>query len=117
MTRVTLAPGTLAPEGRRPFAFRLATTGGPDMLRDLIDKRARLYEQANGVLRKAGDEKREMTTEEVSQFDLLHEEMDKLGVTITRLERQATVEAELQRSTGRQADPGRPGAMVPARDD
>jgi len=87
------------------------------MLRDLIDKRARLYEQANGVLRKAGDEKREMTTEEVSQFDLLHEEMDKLGVTITRLERQATVEAELQRSTGRQADPGRPGAMVPARDD
>jgi len=80
------------------------------MLKDLVEKRARLWEQAKELLTRSEAEKRELSAEEEQKFDALHADIDKLKVQIDREQRQATVEAELSRSNGRAAEPPRPDA-------
>jgi len=78
------------------------------MLAELIEKRARLHEQAQGIVNKAVEEKREMTAEEDAQFDAIHADIDKMRGTIDRMERQAAATAELERGNGRVTTPNVP---------
>lgn len=65
------------------------------MIRELMEKRARLVGQARAILDKAESEKRELTTEERSQWDHTMEEAQRLGKQIDMEQRQAAAEAEL----------------------
>lgn len=79
------------------------------MLKDLVEKRLRLHEQAQAILKKATEEKREkLTAEEQQEFDRLHTEMDDLRQTIDRIQRSEAVEKELAESTKRKTEPNRP---------
>lgn len=80
------------------------------MLKDLIEKRARLHEQASAILKKAHEEKRErLSAEEQQAFDRLHEEIDAYKAHIDRVQRSDQVEQELSASLGRRSDPVQPG--------
>jgi len=75
-------------------------------LADLIDKRARLWEESKAILKKAEDEKREqLSPDENAKFDAIHAEMDGLKGTIDRIQRSEDVERELTESRGRKTEP------------
>jgi HK97 family phage major capsid protein len=75
-------------------------------LQDLVDKRARLWEESKAILKKAEDEKREqLAPEESAKFDAIHAEMESLKATIDRIQRSDAVERELTESRGRKSDP------------
>ena len=75
-------------------------------LADLIDKRARLWEDSKAILKKAEDEKREqLSPDENAKFDAIHAEMDGLKGTIDRIQRSEDVERELTESRGRKTEP------------
>jgi HK97 family phage major capsid protein len=65
-------------------------------VKDLREERMRLSQQAGEILKKADGEKRDLSGEEQGQFDALHAEMERLKGQITRAERQAEVERELE---------------------
>lgn len=74
--------------------------------KELREKRKNLAEQANTILKKASDEKRDLTAEEAQQFDALHADIDKMKVDIDRIERQEQLELELRGSQGTAAGLG-----------
>jgi HK97 family phage major capsid protein len=75
-------------------------------LQELVDKRARLWEESKAILKKAEDDKREeLTGEEQAKFDTLHAEMEGLKGTIDRIKRADEVERELTESRGRKTEP------------
>jgi HK97 family phage major capsid protein len=68
--------------------------------KELREKRANLNKQATGILDKAEEEKRELTTEEGNQFDALHVEIKQLKTKIERIEQQEETDKELRESQG-----------------
>jgi HK97 family phage major capsid protein len=78
-------------------------------IRELRAQRARLAEQANGILTAAGE--RNLNSEEASQFDKLHRDITDLGQQVERLERQEAITAELAVS---QAEPRAAAVPLPA---
>lgn len=85
------------------------------MLKELVEKRLRLHEQAQAILKKASEEEREnLTAEEQQEFDRLHAEMDGLKATIERIQRSDAVEKELAESAKRKTEPNRPAVDPPA---
>ena len=68
--------------------------------KELREKRANLWSQANEILERALEEGRERTAEENEQIDRLHDEMDKLQRDIERLERHDEIARQMSRSTG-----------------
>jgi len=78
-------------------------------LQDLVDKRARLWEESKAILKKAEDDKREeLSGEEQAKFDALHAEMEGLKGTIDRIKRADEVERELTETRGRKTEPPAP---------
>jgi HK97 family phage major capsid protein len=65
-------------------------------VKDLRDERGRLTQEASDILKRAADEKRDMTADEQTRFDALHDEADRKKAMIVRLERQSDVERELE---------------------
>jgi HK97 family phage major capsid protein len=70
-------------------------------LTELRDKKGNLANQADQILVKAREEGRELTNEEVVQFDAIHADIDKTQATITRVEKQDA----LGEPTGRRSEP------------
>ena len=81
--------------------------------KELREKRANLAEQAKAILKVATDEKRDMSTEETTQFDKIHEDIEKLKSQIDRIERQEDLDKELRQSQGRMAGPQEKRDMTP----
>ena len=68
-------------------------------LQELRDQKLKLAEQADQILKKAGEEQRhDLTKEEDAQFDAIHADIDKLTKQIQREERQDAVRASLSES-------------------
>ncbi len=69
-------------------------------VREMLEQRARLAEEAGRILTRAEGEKRQLTSEEQAQFDALHEKIAALKVDAdalaATLAKQAEVEAELE---------------------
>lgn len=61
-------------------------------LNELREDKGRLATQAADILKAAGVEKREPSDEEYRKFDTIHEDIEKLTVNITRLEKQDAAE-------------------------
>lgn len=68
--------------------------------RELREKRANLFQQADEILTRARQEGRELTSEEREQFDRLHAEIDRLGEEARRIERHEDIQRELEQSRG-----------------
>jgi len=68
--------------------------------RELREKRANLFQQADEILTRARQEGRELTSEEREQFDRLHAEIDRLGEEARRIERHEELQRELEESRG-----------------
>jgi HK97 family phage major capsid protein len=64
-------------------------------LRELLDKRATLAQQARAILDKADSESRDLAAEEQQQWDALMNQVTSLGATIEREQRMNETEAEL----------------------
>src|SRR5690606_27368811 len=92
--------------GLAPFccALRPANTEGrmPALLtaRELRERRANLFQQADQILTRAREEKRDLTSEEQQEFDRLHAEIDRLGEEARRIERHEAIQRELEESRG-----------------
>lgn len=74
-----------------------------DRAKELRQKRANLWTQANDIITRASEEKRELTAEERQQVDNLHNEMDVLLEEAERLERHASLQSQLNQTQGRMA--------------
>ncbi len=87
-----------------------------DEIKKLLQKRGELVDQMRGLLSKAEAENREMSAEEVEQYDKLDKEQERIGNKVKRLERQNELENELDQPTaepirlGLGSDPERPRA-------
>lgn len=68
--------------------------------KELREKRANLWNQANEIIERAAEEKRERTAEENEQIDRIHDEMERLAKEIDRLERHNDLSKQLSESTG-----------------
>jgi len=77
-------------------------------LQELRDERKRLANQADEILTKAREEKRDTNPEEDKTFDTIHADIEKLRLRIEREERQETVNASLAESQGRRSEPSQP---------
>lgn len=77
------------------FAFPALLTA-----KELREKRANLFTQAQGILDKAKEEKRELTDEERTNFDKCHDDIDTLGKEARRIERHEEAQRELEGSRG-----------------
>jgi HK97 family phage major capsid protein len=71
--------------------------------KELREKRAGLIHQAGALLKKAEDEKRDLTQEEENQWTTLHAEADKLKAQFERMEKQEDLDKEMNESRGRLA--------------
>ncbi len=71
-----------------------------DKILELRQKRAALVKQAREILDKAEVEKRDLLAEEEQQYNNIMAEVDRLGKTIEREERQQALERELAQSQG-----------------
>lgn len=85
-----------------------------DRAKELRQKRANLWNQANEIIEKASNEKRDRTAEENEQIDRIHGEMDSLMREVERLERHAELQAQLDEPQGRagghqEGPPAEPG--------
>jgi HK97 family phage major capsid protein len=74
-------------------------------VKDLREERARLTTQAGEILKRAAEDKRDLTSDEQQQFDALHAEADKKKALIERLEIQAEAERELEATPAERPDP------------
>jgi HK97 family phage major capsid protein len=72
-------------------------------LTELRDKKGNLANQADQILVKAREEGRELTNEEVVNFDAIHADIEKTQATISRVEKQEA----LGEPTGRRTEPER----------
>jgi HK97 family phage major capsid protein len=89
-------------------------------VKELREKRAKLHEDAKGVLKAAADGKRELTAEERQKVDAIYADVDVLKGDIDREERAAAEEATLATSAGRKSESiligdGRPSADLALR--
>lgn len=82
---------------------------------EMKQQRAALVKQARALLDKAEQEKRDLTAEEVQQYDSIMADVDKLGAAISREERLQALELQLQQRTG--ALPPAVGATPEKRDE
>jgi len=101
---------TLA-SGRPPFLSGLLAIQGatkempnPYELKELANKRARLYTEARSVLDVAYNAKRELTAEETAKYDKITGEADSIHGTIERCSKQMAEERALAESMGRKSD-------------
>lgn len=76
-------------------------------IKEMLEKRANIWDQAQAILQKARDEKRALSGEEQQQFDRMTAEMDEIKATVDREERAATIEAEMRKNV---IDPVRPSS-------
>jgi HK97 family phage major capsid protein len=74
-------------------------------LRELLEKRAKLAADARALLKKAEDEKRDLTAEEKTEWDRIMVEVKTLGEQIERAQQMTGIEAELSRSLGEPIKP------------
>ena len=72
-----------------------------ELAKELREKRANLWNQANEVIERAASEGRDLTAEEAQQVDQIHNEMEKLQREIERLERHHDLSKQLSESVGR----------------
>jgi HK97 family phage major capsid protein len=79
-------------------------------VKELLEKRATIWDQAQALLQKARDEKRALNADEQQQFDRMVAEMGELKATADREERAAQIDAEMRKSV---TDPVRPAAGTP----
>src|SRR5262245_38539773 len=96
---------------RRPFCFSGPRGFGEQKespmptVKELREKRATLVEQANGILKKAHDDKREgLPTEDDQLWHRLHDEADLLKRHFEMLEKQEKIEKELAEPQQRMAE-------------
>lgn len=75
------------------------------MIRDLMQKRAKAYEDAKALLSKAEVEKRELTTEENTQYETLMAEVRALKVKADRILENEKIEKELRETPERWESP------------
>ena len=68
--------------------------------KELREKRVALNEQAKELLKRASDENRDLSAEEIVQFDAIHADIDKMKEQIDRIERQEQLDLELRASQG-----------------
>lgn len=68
--------------------------------KELREKRANLWNQANEIIERAAAEGRDRTAEENEQIDRIHDEMDRLQREIERLERHHDLSRQLSESAG-----------------
>src|SRR5690606_29331941 len=68
--------------------------------KELREKRANLFQQADEILNRAREEKRELTDEERQTFDQIHNEIERLGEEARRIERHEDLQRELEQSRG-----------------
>src|SRR5690606_36291431 len=68
--------------------------------KELREKRANLFQQADEILTRARQEGRELTSEEREQFDRFHAEIDRLSEEARRIERHEDLQRELEQSRG-----------------
>lgn len=68
--------------------------------KELREKRANLWSRAQEIFDKAKEEKRELTAEENTNVDKLHNDMRSLKEQIDRIERQEELDQELRASQG-----------------
>lgn len=92
--------------------------------RELREKRANLFQQADQILTRARDEKRDLTAEEQEQFDRLHAEIERLGEEARRIERHEAIQRELEERRGvvagrqdRRGNERRPGQRNEAKEE
>lgn len=80
-------------------------------IKELREKRAKLAEDANVILKKAHDEKRELlTAEEEQAWQKIHDEIDALKRHVDMLEKQATVDKQLEEPQPRATDSPAPSS-------
>ena len=68
-----------------------------DKIKELLEKRANIWEQAKALVDRAEAENRDFTAEEQQQYDKMFDEMDSLSNRARRLEEQEREERELGR--------------------
>src|SRR5690606_2918573 len=68
--------------------------------KELREKRANLFTEADAILNRAREEKRELTDEERQTFDQIHNEIERLGEEARRIERHEEAQRELEQSRG-----------------
>src|SRR5690606_850633 len=87
----------LGPPTHQPEGFHM-----PGLLtaRELRERRANLFQQADEILNRAREEERELTDEERQTFDQIHNEIERLGEEARRIERHEDLQRELEQSRG-----------------
>jgi HK97 family phage major capsid protein len=73
------------------------------LAKKLREKRANLHEQMKAIVAKADGENRALSTEENTQFDGFHTEMESLRTQVEKIEKHEETEKELNESRGRRA--------------
>lgn len=73
-------------------------------IKELREKRAKLHEDAKGVLKIAHDAKRELTDEERAKVDAIYADVDKIKADVDRMERAEAEEKALGESAGRKTE-------------
>src|SRR5690606_41646081 len=68
--------------------------------RELRERRANLFQQADEILTRARQEGRELTGEGREQFDRFHAEIDRLGAQAPRIERPDDLQRALEEWRG-----------------
>jgi len=68
-----------------------------DKIKELLEKRANIWEQAKALVDRAEAENRDFTAEEQQQYDKMFDEMDSLAKRAKRLEEQEKEERELDK--------------------
>jgi HK97 family phage major capsid protein len=77
--------------------------------KELREKRGRLAEEANAILTKAHDDKRELLTgDEEEKWQAIHKDIDSLARHIEMQERQAALEQSLGEAQARKTEPTQP---------
>lgn len=73
-------------------------------IKELRQKRAKIWEDAKAILKTAADEKRELTAEETTKYDAMVADVDKLKGDVDRAERAVELDHELAASAGRKTE-------------
>ena len=83
-------------------------------VQELRDERVAKLDEAKGLRAKANEEDRDLTTEEVEQFDSLMSQVDSLGADIERGARVEVVDAEMAQTTRRRTNTATAGESYTA---
>tara|TARA_R100000049_G_C1950164_1_gene97383 strand:+ start:144 stop:1367 length:1224 start_codon:yes stop_codon:yes gene_type:complete len=73
-------------------------------LKDLREKRGKLIQDGRAVIDLADNEKRELTTDENTKYDAIFADIDKIGATIEREEKQAEIERSAVQSRAQEIE-------------